>query len=263
MVTRSQSRNALTARERRARTWALNPYGYSRAFTYLPTEQEREWVQRGLSSINATGAVTLDPTAGGGSIPFESVRLGLTTAANDLNPVAALIERATVELPLRHGIALLHEFNRLAAQFIARTEPRFRGVFPVEPLDAKVLSYLWARTVVCPYCSGVVPLSPNWRLAPDGTGLRLKPQLGSGPNDSSRRVEFEIVRRVAHQSPATVGDGDGMCPFTDCKRQIDGDEIKRQAQAGHMGEQLMAVVFKRRVETTHKERKAWQGKMGA
>ena len=34
---------------------------------------------------------------GGGSVPFEAVRLGLETLANDLNPVAALIERATVE----------------------------------------------------------------------------------------------------------------------------------------------------------------------
>lgn len=238
----------------------LNPYGYSRAFTYLPTEQERDWVRQGLSRIASTGATVLDPTAGGGSIPFESVRLGLKTMANDLNPVAALIEKATVEFPLRHGIAVLHEFNRLAAQFIARSEPRFQGIFPAEPLDAQVLGYLWARTITCPYCSGVVPLSPNWRLAPDGTGLRLKPHLGSGPHDPSRHIEFEIAKKVALQSAATVGDGDGMCPFTDCNRQIDGDEIKRQAQARQMGEQLMAVVFKRRVETRTKSGKRGKDK---
>ena len=28
------------------------------------------------------------------------------------------------------------------------------------------LRYRWARTVGCPYCDGLVPLSPNWRLAP-------------------------------------------------------------------------------------------------
>ena len=54
--------------------------------------------------------------------------------------------------------------------------------------------------------------------------------------------------------------GDGTCRYADCGRVIDGDEIKAQAQARRMGEQLFAVVFKERVlTTTHpgKTRNRW------
>ena len=42
-----------------------------------------------------------DPFSGGGGIPLEAQRLGLTSYASDLNPVAVLITKAMIEIPQR------------------------------------------------------------------------------------------------------------------------------------------------------------------
>lgn len=251
------AKERITAADRAGERLGAAAYAYPRAFKYGPTQKEIDWL------VNSVGGPTsvLDPTAGGGSIPFEAVRLGLSVHANDLNPVAALIERATVLWPKSFGTSLKEAVDEIGGQVISTVRKRLAGVFPEEPSsDTRPDGYLWARTIPCPYCDGLVPLSPNWRLAPGGTGVKLCPDCNDGPVAPSRVCTFEIVQRADEQSPGTVARGKGQCPWPDCGRIIDGDEIKSQARAGRMGEQLFAVVYRRRVETKTKSGKRGRDK---
>ena len=232
-------------RARRTGVRVDDPYGYERAFKYAPAEADSHGIRE--TRPDGRGVIVLDPTAGGGSIPFETLRIGVTSLANDLNPVAALIMKATIEWPSLFGGELRTRFEELAAEWRRRVEERLGLLFPQRDVDQVDATYLWARTVTCPYCDGLVPLSPNWRLAPDGTGVRLVPDCAGGPGKPDRVCTFQIVGTAEEQFPGTVARGDGHCPYADCGRVVDGDEIKRQAQAGQIGEQLFAVVYKRRV----------------
>lgn len=253
------TRRRIDEAKRNKKNLGSNPYGYKRAFAYTPTSDDLRWVEHAVGNASKNFAI-LDPTAGGGSIPIETNRLGYSALANDLNPVAALILKATVEWPRMHGSQLFTQFHDVRREFLRRAESKYEGIFPAEPNNVRIEGYLWARTITCPYCDGLVPLSPNWRLAPDGTGVRLRPGLGDGPGSEGRVCSFQIVESTGEQSAGTVARGNGTCPYPDCGRVIDGAEIKSQAQAGRMGEQLYAVVYKERVETTLKSGKRGKDK---
>ncbi|WP_165175272.1 DUF1156 domain-containing protein [Desulfovibrio sp. ZJ369] len=241
-----KTKQRLAEAKRTGENLGLNPYGYPRAFSYSPSAEERDWLIYEAKRAGVDMPTVLDPTAGGGSIPFEAERLGLDTFANDLNPVAITILHATLSAPL-HGEHVFREYKRLAKQFIEKALPLYAGIFPAESLGTQILGYLFARTIRCPYCGGLIPLSPNWRLAPDGTGVRVVPH--DRPSEVERVCSFEIVHSVKAQSEGTVDSGRATCPFPDCGRVIDGEAVKSIARQGGMGEQLYAVVYKKRIQT--------------
>jgi putative DNA methylase len=58
-----------------------------------------------------------DPFAGGGAIPLEAARLGCRTYGNDINPVAHIIQRGSVEFPQKYGKPITYSREAFLEQY--------------------------------------------------------------------------------------------------------------------------------------------------
>ena len=226
-----------------------------RSFTHNLSVREQEWLNQHLVTKNP---VVLDITAGGGSIPFEAGRLGFRTIANELNPVAGLILRATCEWPQKYGWELHDQFQDAKSRFLERVEELIQGVYPDEPTpnlnqghDAsqtrrQTQACLFARTITCPSCEGTIPLSPNWRLDSNGTGIRVVPDTTSGT------CSFEIVTKESDQSPGTISRAKATCPYPTCGATTPAGYISTEAQGGRLGHQPYCIIYRDTWETKTK-----------
>ena len=247
-----------------ASTGSRERIGYSgkRSFTHNPTAAQ----QAMLRSFNPD-PIVLDITAGGGSIPFEAGRLGLRTIANELNPVACLILRATCQWPQEFGHALLEEYENVSSRFRHKVDELVTAIYPSErdptPEEMQTIlqnkldsegknrtapavmraqryrdGYLWARTTLCPSCDGVIPLSPKWRLNAGGKGIKLL------PDTQTRTCGFTIVDTPEEHSQGTINRAIPTCPYPDCGATAPKDYITKQAQAGRLGQQMYAISYR-------------------
>lgn len=220
-----------------------NPFTYRQAFRNSPSSHDLNLLHRVL--VNTWGALpaVLDPTAGGGSIPYEAVRYGLPTVANDLNPIAASVIRAGVFLPATLGQAVTKDLRELGQTLIVRVEQRLERFFP-SGQDGLVATYLFARSVACPRTNRPVPLSPNWWLAKDKGGVAVK-LVTERSGRHLDQPEFEIVKGKAitfDPDDGTVARGAAVSPWDGLA--ISEDYIKAEAQAGRMGSILYAVAVR-------------------
>lgn len=235
-------------------------YGYDRAF-------EKN------TFISGNQLTLLDPTAGGGSIPFEALRMGLNVVANDLNPVAFVILKATLDYPTRFGKDLIYDIEKWATILLNACENNMKKYYPnlsPVPITEKqllinhlekcpelipefdkedIIDYLYTRQVTCPHCGGEAPLLNSCWLSKEGEkwGVRIVPD-GRPKNG---KVRFETYRVTNNRGPngedpnfATVNDGVGVCIH--CRQAIPADEIKAQARGesphGRWTDRLYCVV---------------------
>ncbi len=201
----------------------------------LPDKESRR-LKNLLKDQHGRNASILDPFAGGGSLAFAALELGLDVTANDYNPVAWLILKATLEYPGKYGRKLGEDVNRAMENVMHQLESVLGHFYPRR--DGKVVgAYLYAWVVTCPRCHRPTPLVSKWQLAkyPDTSRtFFIDPhwqqdtwRFGVKPGNTTRL--------------GTCARATGTCLHPDCGSSLPNKLILAQMQAG-TGENLMVTI---------------------
>jgi putative DNA methylase len=224
-----------------------SPFFWSRSYEHVPSLKELYSFHAILREFwGVERPLIVDPMAGGGSIPYEAMRLGLPVVAGELNPVAFICLKGTLEYPARFGKTLLSAVEGLCKDVHEAARAELQEFFPKQQGE-KVYAYLWARTIKCSSCGLIIPLSPNWWIFKtkndkESVAVRvIAPQVGD-------KCSFEIVTSpVSHgfnPDKGTTKGGQVECPR--CYTVILSEQVKQIAQDGQLGHQLYCVCSKSR-----------------
>ncbi len=220
-----------------------NGYGYRQAYKNSPDARDLNLLHDVLQRVWNGVPTLLDPTAGGGSIPYEAARYRLPAHANDLNPVAASVLRAGVEVPTLFGTSLVGNLQHFGHLLVKRLNERLVPYFVKESEGEPVLAYIFARTVACPRTGKRVPLVGDWALRRGSKPVAVR-LVTKRAGEMLDEPDFEIVEGTAAQfdtkKAGTWSRGKAVSPWDDLV--IDSEYIKAEAQAGRMGEALYAVA---------------------
>lgn len=245
---------------------------------------DTEWVA--LKTQNLYNAIeafldkmprVFDPFAGGGAIPLEAARLGCRSFGNDINPVAHIIQKGSLEFPQKYGKPITYnksEFIRLygetefdkvensnktfdvgnviavnlpnrlsfdvafyAKKLLAETEKEIGHFYPTDSKGHKPIAYYWARVGTCS--------NPTCRAeVPLLKGFYLantkNKQVYLKPIISGTNIDFEI-HKGKFEEEGWVTRGNFKCPC--CGNTTDVKTLKQQFIQSKTKEKILAVIW--------------------
>ena len=162
-----------------------------------------------------------DCFCGGGSIPFEAARLGCEVFASDLNPLAALLTYASLNiLSLPDAeIQKLKDFqekvfDKVAKQIdewgIEKNEKGWMGKY-----------YIYCNETTCPECGTKVPLLSNRIIS-----LRTRTIINLVYNENNKNFDFHIISNAKKEDYnnaskyGTITNYELVCPNCNLKTPI-------------------------------------------
>ena len=211
-----------------------------------------------------------DPFGGGGAIPLEALRLGCEVEASDLNPVAVLILKGTVEYPQRFGQPnsrpvpkYIHEGPNSTAQTTLgengldqsyrknplASEVRFWGERVIDKVrldlqhfypdfddGARPVYYLWCRTIRCPNCELPIPLLHSTLL-----GKEAGKQVFIDARLKGHKWEFRLNKQEDSRNAGSTSTG-GAAHCQSCAQVIPAKEVRTLASEKGMEALLTSIL---------------------
>ena len=224
----------------------LGIYGDKRAYTHVP---RLDIYKKKLGSSPADIKV-LDPFAGTGNLVFPAAELGLDVTCSDYNPLAYLIEKASLDIPTRSRPGLAKDFKEIATQIISETEKELEKFY-----ESNHLAYLWVWCVTCPHCSQRVPLTNQMYVAKKkNIGIRFTPA-------KDKNFTVEIIRDMTKTEGESFTQKRGKAQCISCGNTISYETMTEDI-AKSMDREMIAIQVQKQkgrdyITPTKKDRKQY------
>ncbi len=279
--------------------WARRPLASSRATAYaalIPSSQDKDVVEVDkkdfiielckwknslnrnvidrarkdiLDANNGIPPKVLDPFAGGGSIPLETLRLGCDTFINEYNPVAVLIQKCMLQYPEKYARGrketvngnfqedfqllnynpgenpLIEDIRKWGTWIFGQVKDELAKFYPNDKDGSIPVGYLWARTVPCQNisCCADIPLIRQYWLA-----NKENKRISLYPIVSGNDIKFDIVGTGYGQmpkgfNPAKGTISKGICTCLVCGSVIDNKVTAKLFRELKAGQRIIAVVL--------------------
>lgn len=229
-----------------------------------------------IENFQAHMPIVFDPFAGGGAIPLEISRLGCRSYGNDINPVAHIIQKGSLEFPQKYGKPInysknefevlfgksafknipneLKKFkdgdcvgvnigNRLSydVEFYAKrilelAELEIGHLYPADKYGKKPLVYYWSRLAEC---SNPACKAEVPLLKQFYLANKKDKQIYLNPIITGNKISFEIKNGKC-EITGWNNRGNMTCPC--CGSVTDVKKIKEQIIANKLNERLLVVV---------------------
>ena len=218
-----------------------------------------------------------DPFAGGGAIPLEAARLGCRSYGNDINPVAHIIQKGSLEFPQKYGKPISYtieefiklygedEFNKVANEnknykngnvigvnipnrlsfdvefyakkLLSETEKEIGYLYPSDKDGNKPIAYYWAKVATC--------INPSCKaqvplLRQFYLCNKNDKKIYLEPELIGNEISFNIKKGICNQE-GWVKRGNLICPC--CGNATDIKQIKEQSKTGVLFDKLLAVIY--------------------
>ena len=220
-------------------------FGYPTPHSQSPTPEELDTFHSKLREHwDGELPTVLDPTAGGGTIPLESLRYGLPTISNELNPVAWLLNKVILDHAKNVG-SIENEISNWSTQMQDYASQELADYYPAAKGGQIPNHYLCTYGIECSSCGYRIPLANRWwfKKKSTNTGHAIRPHA------HEERIEYEHVELPSDVDKSefdpdegVVESGDAEC--LNCGVVTERETIKQRLTDREFEYEVCGVQYK-------------------